>query len=41
MPRIDIPAPNPQDMANAGATGTGIVTGGGLLALLYLLFVQN
>lgn len=41
LPRIDIPAPTPEDMANAGATGTGIVAGGGLLAMLYMLLVQN
>jgi hypothetical protein len=41
FPHVDIPAPNPGDLEGAGATGTGIVAGGGLLALLTMLFVQN
>lgn len=41
FPHVDIPAPNPQDLENAGAAGTGVVVGGGLLALLYMIFVQN
>lgn len=41
FPDFDIPAPNPGDLEGAGATGTGIVAGGGLLALLTMLFVQN
>lgn len=41
FPDVHIDAPNPQDLENAGATGTGVVAGGGLLALLYMIFVQN
>lgn len=41
LPGFHIDAPNPQDLENAGATGTGVVAGGGLLALLYMIFVQN
>jgi len=41
FPHINIPTPNPEDMENAGAAGTGVVAGGGLLALLYMIFVQN
>jgi hypothetical protein len=41
FPHIDLPAPNPHDLENAGATGTGVVAGGGLLALIYMLFAQN
>lgn len=41
FPHVDLPAPNPADLENAGATGTGVVAGGGLLALLYMLLVQN
>jgi hypothetical protein len=41
FPHVDIPAPSPSDLENAGATGTGVVAGGGLLALLSMLFVQN
>jgi len=41
FPHVNIPAPNPDDLANAGAVGTGVVAGGGLLALLTMLFVQN
>jgi hypothetical protein len=41
LPHVNIPAPNPADLENAGAAGTGVVAGGGLLALLYMLVFQN
>jgi len=41
FPNVHIDAPNPHDLENAGAAGTGAVAGGGLLALLYMIFVQN
>jgi hypothetical protein len=41
FPNVDIPAPDPGDLEGAGAAGTGIVAGGGLVALLTTLFVQN
>lgn len=41
FPDVHIDVPNPQDLENAGAAGTGVVAGGGLLALLYMIFVQN
>ena len=40
-PDVNIDAPNPQDLEKAGAAGTGVVAGGGLIALLYMIFVQN
>jgi hypothetical protein len=41
FPHVNIPAPNPDDLANAGAVGTGVVAGGGLLALLTMLLSRT
>ncbi len=40
-PDVSIPSPNPGDLESAGAAGTGVVAGGGLLALLYMSLFQN